>query len=154
MNDNHTQQIAALLYRYAYGIDTGDFDSVVEMFGNTSILDGQGNTIAKGSAQIKQFYQRIIKIYPDTGTPKTQHVVSNVLIQSQTEDLLKATANYSVFQKLDNGKIEAIICGHYHSVFKPSDHGWEFYQHQTKPLMVGDMSNHLHVSIKDIRNKS
>lgn len=153
MNKQDTQDIAALYYRYAYGIDAGDFDSVVKMFEHTSILDSQGNVLAQGSAQIKQFYLRIIKIYPDTGTPKTQHVVSNVLIHSQSKDQIKAIANYSVFQKQPNGHIEAIICGQYHSVFKSGVDGWFFYQHQTKPLMVGDMTHHLKISIQDIADR-
>lgn len=154
MSELHAYQIGKLFYRYAYGIDAGDFGGVAEMFKNASIHGGQGELLAKGCDQIEKFYEQIIIIYPDTGTPKTQHVVSNILIESETKDLVTARANYSVFQKLKNGKIEAIICGQYHSSFVPGENGWEFSQHQTQALMVGDMSNHLKLSIKDISERS
>ena len=148
-----TREIEELFYRYAYGIDAGDFETVAQLLKDASILGAEGNIIAQGYEQIKQFYDQIIKIYPDTGTPKTQHVVSNILIQSESNHLLKVIANYSVFQKLNNGKVEAIICGQYHSAFKAIEHGWAFHKHQTKPLMIGDMTNHLNVSIRDIAGK-
>jgi 3-phenylpropionate/cinnamic acid dioxygenase small subunit len=154
MTENHTREIEQLFYRYAYGIDAGDFEGVAQLLKNASIHAVDGNILAQGGLQIKQFYDKIIKIHASTGTPKTQHVVSNILLKSESDGLLKATANYSVFQKVNNDKIEAIICGQYHSSFKPGEHGWEFYQHQTKPLMVGDMTNHLNVSIKDIGGKT
>jgi len=154
MSKHCTQEIEQLFYRYAYGIDAGDFDGVAKMLKNASIHAVDGDILAQGSQQIKQFYVKIIMIHASTGTPRTQHVVSNILIQNESKDLLKATANYSVFQKVNNDKIEAIICGQYHSSFKPGEHGWEFYQHQTIPLMVGDMTNHLNVSIKDIAGQN
>ena len=148
-----TREIENLFYRYAYGIDAGDFESVALLLKDASIHGAEGNIIAQGFEQIKHFYEQIIKIHPDTGTPKTQHVVSNILIQSESVDSLKVIANYSVFQKLKSGKVEAIICGQYHTSFKAMEHGWAFHQHQTKPLMVGDMTNHLKVSIRDIAGR-
>ena len=154
MPTTSTHEIENLFYRYAYGIDAGDFESVAQLLKNASIHGAEGNIIAQGSEQIEKFYNQIIKIHPDTGTPKTQHVVSNILIQSESNDLLKVIANYSVFQKLNSAKVEVIICGQYHTSFKLGEHGWAFHQHQTKPLMVGDMTNHLNVSIRDIVGKN
>ena len=154
MKLDHTANIERLYYRYAYAIDNGDLQGAAKMFENAIIHDAAGKSLAQGAEQVKQFYDRIIKLHPSTGTPKTQHVVSNVLILEQRDDELSATANYSVFQKLDSGNIEAIICGQYHSVFRLAPAGWEFYRHHTKPLMVGDMSNHLKISVRDIANKS
>ena len=148
-----TTDIERLYYHYAYGIDGGDFEGVAQLLKNASIRDQAGNALAQGAEQIKQFYQRIIIIYPDSNTPKTQHVISNVLIVNASDDTLTAQANYSVFQKQESAKIEAIICGQYRSVFKRTTTGWEFYQHQTVPLMVGDMTRHLKISIQDIVNQ-
>lgn len=154
MASTHTHEIEKLYYQYAYGIDGGDFESVAQLLKDASIHGVEDKVIAQGAEQIKSFYDQIIKIHPDTGTPKTQHLVSNILVQSENEDTLKVIANYSVFQKLDSGKIETIICGQYHSLFKHSQQGWVFHQHKTIPLMVGDMTNHLNVSIKDIADRS
>lgn len=154
MKTETSYEIERLFYRYAYGIDAGDFDGVSQILKKATLLNAHGETIAKGAAQIRQFYQTIIKIYPDTGTPKTQHVISNILIENETTFSLSATANYSVFQKLNNNKIEAIICGQYHSLFRLAVDGWEFHQHQTTPLMIGDMSQHLKINIRDIADKT
>ncbi len=149
----HKTEIENLYFHYAYAIDAGDFSAAANLFRNATLLDATGRDLASGAKQIEQFYQQVIKIDSQTKTPKTQHVISNILILDQSANELSATANYTVFQKAKSENIEAIICGQYLSTFKRAQAKWEFHTHQTKPLTVGDMSNHLKLDIRNIANR-
>jgi len=96
-------------------------------------------------------YRSIIKIYPDTGTPKTQHLVSNIIVMPEANDShASIAANFTVMQQLPNGKIECIISGEYTSKFQKIENQWYFEEHRMQQRFSGDLSHHLLIDVADI----
>lgn len=147
------QQIENLFYTYANGIDDGKLAVTASLFRHGAIYDGNDNCLAQGEDEALAFYQRIIKIYPESKTPKTQHVITNVLLHEEQDGIIECTANYTVFQEIQRHTIATIICGQYQSTFKESAGRWHFHTHKTYPRIIGDLSKHLQVSISNIRKE-
>lgn len=144
------ETVSQLYARYADFIDQGDFHGVAELLSECSIYDPNGQVLAAGEQQIFEMYSNLIQVYEPADTPQTQHIVSNIFIREQNSQRIRAQANYSVFQKMASGKIEAIICGYYKSLFSLSDTGWCFLEHHMHPRIIGDMSEHLSIDIGEI----
>ena len=143
--------IAKLLHRYANHIDNGDLQAVAEMFQHGSIYDNQGKVLAEGAEQVLAMYSGMIRIYPDSGTPRTQHVVSNLFVESETVTEVRSCASFTVLQQLASGKIETIICGQYKNVFVKVDEQWAIKEHHMHPRIIGDMSEHLLIDLSQIK---
>ncbi len=154
MSISDRAQIENLIHSYARGIDSGRLENVAKLFRNGSICDTEGNTIAQGYDSILTMYRSIIKIYPDCGTPKTQHIVSNLILEIEADSLANSTSNYTVFQQLPSGKIECIIAGEYFSKFTKHKNTWEFCEHHMCSRITGDMSHHLLIDVDEIKQRS
>ncbi len=146
MNTYHL--IANLFHRYADHIDNGELQKVAELLKDCTISDGDGNILASGHDEILTMYTGMIRIYPETNTPQTQHVLSNLIVEGQAkQNEVKASANFSVLQKLESGSIEPVICGKYQNTFRLVDDIWTFHQHTMHPRIIGDLSRHLTITL-------
>ena len=103
--------------------------------------------MATGREQISQMYRGLIRIYPDSGTPRTQHLISNFIVDEQSSDRLRSRAMFNVQQRKSNGNIETIIFGQYKNTFQRRDEVWLLTEHQMQPLGIGDMSEHLLIDL-------
>lgn len=83
------------------------------------------------------------KIYPETGTPKAQHLVTNITIEPDGPDRAKARSYFTVLQATDALPLQAIICGVYHDQFERSNGTWRFIDRQYEPRLWGDLTQHL-----------
>jgi hypothetical protein len=86
------------------------------------------------------------RIYPDTGTPKAQHLVTNIKIESDGPDRAKARSYFTVLQATDELPLQAIICGVYHDQFERSNGTWRFVDRRYEPRLWGDLTQHLKAS--------
>ena len=144
-------EISQLFHRYADYIDRGKLTKVAELLKECTISDSDGRVLAAGYDQVLAMNTGLIRIYPETGTPQTQHIVTNLIVEAEAPDqTIKASANFTVMQKLDSGSVEAIICGKYKNVFKRIDGSWRFHKHSPQPRIIGDMSRHLLIEINKI----
>ncbi len=143
-------QIENLLHSYARGVDTGNLESIAELFRHGAICGAEGDTLAAGYDGVLAMYRSVIKIYPECGTPKTQHVVSNLILNVENEHTANSTANYTVMQQLPNGNIECIIAGEYFSRFVKENEQWQFHEHHMRNRITGDLSHHLLIEIDEI----
>ena len=73
------------LSTYAAAIDDGNFSIIEQLFKAGRLEDASGACLAEGGAKVRQFYESLIRIYPETGTPNTQHHVSNIAIIDATD---------------------------------------------------------------------
>lgn len=137
------QTIANLFYRYAEHIDAGELTATAELLKHCTIFDPYGNELAKGNEQILEMYRGLVRIYPDNNTPHTNHVLSNLIIEQPSNEVIKARASFTVMQKMESEKIETIMCGQYRSLFRQVDGEWAFIEHRMYPKLIGDMSEHL-----------
>ena len=136
--------IERLVYRYAECIDSGDFEGLARLFANGRMLAPDGSVLAEGFDDMLAFLKETVRIYPDSGTPKSQHVMSNLVIDvDDGADIARATCYYTVFQRADDLPLQAVIGGRYRDRFRRSESDWRFEERQTLPLLFGDLSQHV-----------
>lgn len=141
------QLFSSLLHRYAALIDEGELDEVGKLLEHCTIFDPVGNVLASGQEEVAAMYKAMVRIYSDSGTPRTQHVVNNFSVLDESDLRATTSAYFHVLQRLSSGKIETIICGRYKNVFKRIDGEWAFVEHHMTPIEIGDMSEHLLITL-------
>ena len=136
--------IEQLVYRYAACVDAGDFAGVAELFARGRMTGPDGTLLAEGRNAVLAFYTATIRLYPETGTPQTQHVMSNLVLDiDEDAGRARGRCNYTVFQKVADSPLQAIICGAYNDLFEREQGLWRFAERQTVPGLYGDLSRHL-----------
>ena len=138
------QAIANVLYRYGYLIDAGDFDGIGRLFEHARMgAQGQSDTWS-GREAIAQRYRETTRLYPETGTPRTKHCFSNLLIEVDASGVAATCeANYVVLQQTETLPLQPIITGRYHQRYEKHDGAWRVVEHRFFVDQVGDLSQHL-----------
>jgi 3-phenylpropionate/cinnamic acid dioxygenase small subunit len=135
-------EIETLLHRYAEAIDAGDFAAVGELFAHGRICGPDGTTIAHGADGVTALYTATTRRYPDDGTPKTRHMVTNVVVEV-SGDTAEVRSRFTVYQATDTLPLQPIIAGDYADRFARVDGTWRFAERVMKPALYGDLSQHL-----------
>ena len=146
MEFNDYLQIKNLVYRYAQLVDQGDFTAVGQLFAHADFLGPGVGPIRSDPVGVAANYQRWVRIYPDSGTPKTRHVTSNLLIEPDGPDRAKAQSNVIVFQGTAEFPLQPIIASSYRDRFQRVDGIWRFSERRIGlevPDIIGDLSAHL-----------
>ena len=137
------REIENLIHRYAELIDAGDLEAVAELFRHACIVAPDGSASC-GYDEILAMYQASTRIYPDTRTPCTQHVTTNLQIQvNKGAESATATCYFTVFQALPDFALQPIIAGHYRDNFECILRRWRFTRREMHPRLFGDLSRHL-----------
>ncbi len=141
MSDDVTA-IVTLLYRYGALMDAGDFDGAADLLSGALIRLGEGKEIL-GRAMAPLWRDMII-LYP-CGTPRTQHMISNPIVElDATGALARCTALYTVYQQTDELPLQPIAAGRYEDEFVRDEGGWRFsFRDYTHFNFKGGLSHHL-----------
>jgi hypothetical protein len=100
--------IEELLARYCELIDDGDFAGLGVLFEHGVITVEDGTVVARGADEVRAFYERFTRRYPD-GTPHSQHVVSNLIVEAAEQaDRFVARSVFVVFQAIDDLALQPI----------------------------------------------
>ena len=135
--------IENLIYTYAELIDAGDLEAVAALFRDAEICaPGAGGEPVAGYDAVLAMYQAACRIYEDTGTPKTRHLTSNVIVELDG-DRAAARSCYTVFQATESFPLQPIISGRYHDSFERDGGGWRFRRREMYVDLLGDCSAHL-----------
>lgn len=152
---NAPTEIANLLHSYARLVDTGDFAGIGKIFEHAQISAEGGAMDVSGADAIEAYFVSTTRVYPDTGTPKTKHVMSNPIIEvDEKSDTATCNAYYTVFQATEKLPLQAIIAGRYEDRFEKKDGRWRYTHKKYFVELVGDLSQHLLVDIGDALNTS
>jgi 3-phenylpropionate/cinnamic acid dioxygenase small subunit len=136
--------IENLLYSYAEHIDAGDLESLAELFADGEITNESGGAVRRGREEVLGMYRAVTRIYPETGTPRTRHVTTNVIVEADEERGTAASRSYyTVFQQTPELPLQSIIAGHYHDTFTRIDGEWRFSSRRIFCDLLGDLSHHL-----------
>jgi 3-phenylpropionate/cinnamic acid dioxygenase small subunit len=93
-------------------------------------------------------YRRATRLYPDTGTPKTRHVLSNIHIELDANaERGYSRSYYTVFQGTDCLPLQPIVAGRYHDEFLREGANWRFDKRTILVDLIGDLSQHLLIDI-------
>jgi 3-phenylpropionate/cinnamic acid dioxygenase small subunit len=141
------RQIENLIYTYADRIDRGDFDGVAELFTHGRIhgVEGGGpETVFEGRDAVRRLYGRTTRVYEDSGTPKSKHLTTNVMVEVDEEaGTASGQAYYTVLQATDELPLQPIITGRYRDTFHRIDGRWWFATRTMYVDQAGDLSHHL-----------
>lgn len=133
--------ITELLYRYAELIDGGDFDGLGELL-------GRGNFCGvAGAGPIAALFVKTTKRFPEHGnTPRTRHLVLNPIVELDG-DTARSRSTFCVVQQTDVVALQPIVVGRYADAFARDDDGWHFTERIADVQMIGDMSDHLNITL-------
>ncbi|WP_432470403.1 nuclear transport factor 2 family protein [Amphritea sp. HPY] len=138
------REIENLIYTYAERIDAGDLEGLAQLFSHAEFINAEGKVVAAGAEEFLKLQTSAIKIYSETGTPRTKHVTSNIIIEVNEATNSATTRSYfTVFQAAENFALQPIIAGTYKDIFERVNGNWRFRQRQPIPELIGDLSQHL-----------
>lgn len=144
---DESRQVEQLLYIYAERIDAGDFPGVAELFSNGQIVGPDGNVMAQGREEVQRLYETSTRLY-DCGTPCTQHMTTNAIIDVDESGLsAQGRARFTVFQCLPDFPLQPIISGRYADRFSCVEGRWGFTERRMQVEFSGDLSRHLLIEL-------
>ncbi len=142
MDDCRT--IENLLVRYMELVDAGELKAMSELFHNCTLCSPADEQGVTGSAAVLETYLKSTRIYPETGTPRTKHVLTNIFIEvDEAGQTAVSRSQYTVFQGTESLPFQPIVAGRYHDQFVRTDGGWEFHRRTIFVDFIGDLSAHL-----------
>ncbi|MGW5782218.1 nuclear transport factor 2 family protein [Streptomyces sp. NPDC003863] len=131
-----------LIARYAELVDDGDFAGLGILLADATFI-GSGEPVS-GREAIEKMFQDTLIVYSD-GTPRTQHVTTNIVIEVDEQASTAVSRSYiTVLQALPDLPLQPIVCGRYHDLFERHDGRWRFVERRMRINLVGDVSRHLH----------
>ncbi|MFE0020645.1 nuclear transport factor 2 family protein [Amycolatopsis sp. NPDC059021] len=130
-----------LIARYAELVDDGDFAGLGVLLADATFI-GSGEPVS-GREAIEKMFRDTLIVYAD-GTPKTQHVTTNLAIEVDEEAGTATARSYvTVFQALPDLPLQPVACGRYHDRFARGDGRWRFAERRVRITLAGDVSRHL-----------
>jgi len=141
MNTEDRLTITDLIYRYAELIDAGDFEGLGELLGRAA-FGGPKTPTVSGAKNIAGLFGMTTKRFGDTGTPKTRHLVLNLIVEV-AGDAATTRSTFCVVQATDAVAFQPIVAGRYYDKFARDAGGWFFTERIADVEMVGDVSDHL-----------
>ena len=135
--------IQNLIYRYCDRIDRGDFAGIAQLFAHAEIHVPALPEPVRGVAAIEAMYTQFTRVYPETGTPRTRHVTSNVIIEPDGADAARAQSYVLVHQATDVLPLQPIIGGRYYDRFAKAEGAWRFTERRMEMDLFGNLSAHL-----------
>jgi 3-phenylpropionate/cinnamic acid dioxygenase small subunit len=133
--------IENLIARYAELVDDGDFAGLGLLLAEATFTGG-GEPVSGRDAIEKMFRDTLI-VYAD-GTPRTQHVTTNIAIEVDEQAGTAVSRSYvTVLQALPELPLRPIAGGRYHDRFERRAGRWRFIERRVRINLVGDVSRHL-----------
>lgn len=149
---DHHRAIERLIYEYAEMIDAGNFAGVGKLLARCVVASPANRDGITGADQVLKLFQQSTRLYPDTGTPKTKHVMTNLIVDISADGLSAATrSQYTVLQGTAALPLQPIVAGRYHDEFRCESGRWSFARREILVDFVGDVSQHLLVSAESIQ---
>lgn len=135
--------IAELIYRYAELIDEGDFAGVGKLLAG-AVMTFEGNDRqVRGEDKIRRLYEHSTRRYPD-GTPKTKHVMTNVIVTAGEGGTAASRSYYTVFQAVPGElALQPVIAGRYRHRFEPTGDQWHITGFHVIVDLLGELGSHL-----------
>ena len=146
MTQDDRTAIENLIYRYARYVDTAEYESLGSLFADAIITANKTTEVFKGAAAVTSYWRMSNKRFAN-GFPNTHHVVTNLEFESPGLGAATVRSCFTVFQATDLIALQPIACGRYLDTFDRGPHGWRFLSKHIEVTLLGDMSDHLNVSI-------
>jgi hypothetical protein len=135
--------IQNLVYRYCDRLDRGDYAGIGALFEHADFYVPAMPGPIQGAAGVESLYARYTRLYPDTGTPKTRHVTTNLIIEPEGLHAARAQSYVVVFQATDELPLQPVIACTNNDRFVRVDGSWRFSERRIEINLSGDLSVHL-----------
>jgi hypothetical protein len=138
------ETVTALIYTYAERIDAGDFAGIGELFEHATLtFEGFGDAVS-GHEDITALYERTTRRYDD-GTPRTKHVMTNVIVEVADDALSARSRSYfTVLQAVPGAlALQPVIAGRYRHSFSCVDDRWRVDSMHIMIDLMGDLGHHM-----------
>jgi len=143
------RDIERLMFDYARAVDRADFDEVGRILGGATVTTNVSPDEAVGAKAIAAQWRSTNRVHPD-GTLRTRHLLTNVTIEfDESNQSARADAYFTVFQATDALALQPIVSGSYVDRFQRDDGAWRFAAKHIEIALVGDVSDHLVIDLKD-----
>jgi hypothetical protein len=131
--------ITNLIFRYEEAMDEGDF-RLASQFMADAVLTREGHPGQTTGRDFEETYSGRIRIHDD-GTPRTRHVVSNVIVEIALDGLSAMARSYfTVFQQVPHTlPLQPVAAGRYEDAFALSEDGWRFTRRHAITQFVGEV---------------
>jgi 3-phenylpropionate/cinnamic acid dioxygenase small subunit len=125
---NARDEIRELMFRYCEMIDAGDVDGLVELFAHAVLGGFEGDREWQGRDEIRAMYSGAGRRERTTGTRRTKHITTNVLIELDDDAGTATARSYWVLltSQSPNTPIAISLAGSYHDRFERVDERWRF----------------------------
>ncbi|GAB3967999.1 nuclear transport factor 2 family protein [Actinoallomurus acanthiterrae] len=133
--------IENLIARYAELVDDGDFAGLDGLLADATFVGSSAPVSGRG--EIEKLFRDTVIVYDD-GTPRTQHVTTNLAIEVDEEAGTATARSYvTVLQAVSDLPLQPIAAGRYQDRFERRDGRWRFVERRVRIRLVGDVSRHL-----------
>ena len=144
-------QIENLLYRYGEYVDLALFDDLADLFRHGAIRSDRGSGDLRGS-DVATFYRNTNRVHADTGTLRTRHIASNVIIAvDDSAGTATARSYFVVCQQTSVLPLQPIVSGRYHDTFHRIDDQWWFDVRMILVDLICNMTEHLSFDLRTER---
>ncbi len=134
--------IRNLVFRYARCLDRSDYAGVGRLFAHADLYS-QGRLVARSDpALVEDIWRRTIRPH-DGGTPRTRHVVTNLIIEPEGDDRARSESYVMVIQQTHSLPLQPIVAGDYFDRFARVDGQWRFVERHVGIEMFGNLAEHL-----------
>lgn len=144
MQETPAEAVTKLVYTYAERIDAGDFAGIGALFEHATLtFEGYGATVS-GPEAIEALYTRSTRRYDD-GTPRTKHVMTNVIVDVADDGSHAASRSYfTVLQAVPGAlTLQPVIAGRYRHTYQLVDGHWRVASMHVMIDLVGDLGHHM-----------
>ena len=145
-------QIQNLLHRYAHLMDQADFDGVGQLFAHADVyMPGDAGDFFKDAAGLANLWRKWNRVYPDTGTLRTRHITTNLILEADGPNRARGQCYVLVVQATPTFALQPVIAGTYQDKFEKVGGNWRFAERRETFKnfeLVGDLSAHLALEYK------
>lgn len=115
--------IQNVLFSYPFALDAGDFDAVGELLADAVVHSGGALLADRDPAAVARSFRDWVLTYAD-GTPRTRHMLANVMIVPEAADRARVSSYVMVFQQAPDGPLQPVIGGDYFDRLEKRDGRW------------------------------
>ena len=138
------REIAALVHAYADRIDDGDFEGVADLLAEAELRTEGLPGAVRGREAILELYRSTTRLHPETGTPRTAHLVTNLVIEvDEAAGTARARSRFAVLQATPSLPLQVVAAGRYRDRFERGAGGWRFRERVIRLDLVGELRDHL-----------
>jgi hypothetical protein len=145
-------QITNLLHQYAHLMDQADFDGVGRLFAHADVyMPGEAGIFRKDALGVASLFRRWNRVYADTGTLRTRHITTNLILEDDGPDRARGRCYVLVVQATPDFPLQPVIAGTYEDRFERVEGVWRFSERREEFKnfeLVGDLSAHLAIDYK------